>query len=675
MLTALVLVGCGGRGTGPVTPAPVQVGVPGYAHQLALSEDVLCEQRDGRLRCRGFHPLSEDLEDAWMSYGDGFSRVDLGGLGVCGLRAGRVLCWGVEVGDDGLAVPDSVAERTCAVQTFSDLVGVREVAMVEYGGCVITAERVARCWGAPLALEDPDDMRLYDLAQGARGLAVGPYMGCALTASDLRCWGSVEGLGEELDYPAPGRSVALPIPEPAQVVVGDGFGCARTERGQVYCWGYDEAGTLGRGAVGDDPQPPMLVPGVDAIDLVASATSVCARGRDARTWCWGQNDAGQLGLGHTRRVDSPTHVPALDGALDLALSPSTLCARLPDGALRCAGALGPLTVADGLDRVGATRMPGPPATHVAVDTRAVCLVTEQGHRCYGDGGALGRGHQEAAQGWGLTAAGEAPVSEVASISPNRCARLSDGRTLCERGTHPPIELVGTHALASNGINVCVVDQARKVQCWSRFETASLPTEVPGLSGAVALDLSLRRGCAVLANGGLQCWVVRPEPDAPPPGPTTDLRDLRAVALVGERTCVLRQSGQVQCWDRAAQLSGTLEGVSQLARFDRGFLVSVAGVVHEVRIQANELSLGAAVPGVSGTVQLAAAGQTACARNEAGEVRCWGSNSFSQFAALPPTLRLELTPLVEREVQPEVAAMLECGPAPRPEEEYDEGDYY
>ncbi|MEZ4326302.1 MAG: hypothetical protein R3B40_13865 [Polyangiales bacterium] len=667
----LLLVGC--HSAGQPVAVPVQAGAPRYQHRLQLGFDVQCDVHEGRLRCWGEHPISpldDDEADGWVSYGDGFSAAVPAGLGVCGLRGGRALCWGVSV-DEQI---EGLNERTCRPQTFSELRGIRELAMVDDGGCAITAERVATCWGLPLNLDDSDDIGLRDVAHGAHGLALGPYMGCVLTEGRLRCWGEVLGVGEEGDLPENGRTVDVPVPDPVQVVVGDGFACARSADRSVRCWGMDLYGNLGRGRIDEDPQPPTVIPGLAAVDLVGSETTVCARTVDGRSFCWGENEVGQLALGHTERVDTPTHVPALDGVVDLSLSSQLLCARFADGSVRCAGDHRPTGRGLTINRMGATQVPGVTATSLALHARALCVYGAQGTRCFGDA-TYGRGHLAAAAGWTFPGPADVHITAIASLHSERCLRFADGNVRCERDGTITRTAAGTRDLVAHPAHACFIDAGRGLQCWAPTRTDDPFTPVAGLTDVATAHLESRRGCAVTGAGSLRCWDFgAPDPNRPA-GPTTDLSDLRAVALAGERTCVLRRAGQLVCWDGASPQTGEIDGVTQLAANTRGFLVVRAGAVYPLTIASGTVRLDAPIAGLTDVVELQATNQYACARTAAGAVYCWGNNDFSQFGVPLPSMQLALTPLLDVERAPEERAMLECGAAPDEDyEDYDDEDY-
>lgn len=681
LVTCLLLSsGCGGRSTtGPTIAVPVSGGAQGYQHALAMNYYMLCESPEGRLRCRGLHPVGMDAE-AWMPYADGFRDVTLAGAAVCGLRDGRVVCWGEDPSLQYVSDSGDLSAPYCSEHTFYGLTGVRELAMSEDGGCAITEERQVRCWGWTLALDDPDDLTLYTVAEDAHGLAVGSGLGCALTTEGIRCWGEPVGRPIEADPLPPGESYRVNVPQPVQVVAGESFACARSADQRVFCWGYDMAGTLGLGPDdGDDHFRPRLLPGLRAVDLVAGESAVCARTPDGKSYCWGDNHAGQLGLGHTRAVDVPTHVPALDGAVDVALGPDALCARFASGETRCAGDFTPLLPGNDVDVMPPQRLPGGPVSRLLLAEGEACVLRSDGVTCYGDGGYLRRGHQEAAAGWPLNDLDEAMLTHVSSNNPLvRCRRWSTGRVRCDApagsGGAAPVELRDTRGFATAGNTVCVISQDQKVLCWSRGRSDSPPTEVPGITGAESLALLGRRGCVVTAHGGLSCWTVDQSSLTHSAGPGVSLTDARSVALYSDRTCVLRRGGEVSCWDGHDPQQGDITGVAELVTYGRDICALQAGQVRCLRFEGRQVSLGDPVPGVSGVVELASGGEYLCARSESGSVQCWGRNRRSQFGVVPPMLRIALTEISNTTAEPELPVTLECGPGPQEAEDgYGSGD--
>lgn len=657
----------GGQVAPPITAAEVQSGSLGYQQRLAINYYMLCDHSGDSLRCRGLHPL-DTQEDGWMRYPGDFTTVSLGGLMLCGVQEGRVVCWGEDPSME--AESGSPEQALCNSHSFQGITGVRELAANDETACIVTEAGVVRCWGATLGPDFYDDPRSLDVLEGAHGVAVGSMHGCALTEDSVRCWGDPVGLPEDADLVAPLETYRVAVPDPVQVVAGDGFSCARSGDRRVFCWGYNSQGTLGRGELVDDQlHPAREIPGLRAVDLVASTDNVCARVEDGRSLCWGANTEGQLGLGHTRRVDTPTHVPALDGAVDVALAGETVCARFAEGGVRCAGNLASLLTGVSLEDLGPQQVAGVTATRLHLSERETCFSTSEGVRCVGDGGFLRRGQQEAASGWTPAGAITGDISDLSFHMRTACIRWQDGRVRCD-DPRMPVDVSGTLAFAATGPNACFVDAAHRLHCWTRGTRAPAPTN---LVDAASVAITLDRVCTVTTRGGVECRAWNPTLSTVASALTSSLTDVRALALGGQQTCAVRQGGQLACWDGVTPNTGEITGVTAVVYARRKMCVVQAGRVRCVRFELGVMSLEEPVPGVENVVELASGGDFLCARSANGEVRCWGRNLNSQLGVVPPTLRLAFTELSDAVVEPETPASFECQGTEEADDESEYGD--
>jgi alpha-tubulin suppressor-like RCC1 family protein len=133
----------------------------------------------------------------------------------------------------------------------------------------------------------------------ATSIAAGNEFTCAADlAGSVFCWG--EGGSGQLGRP-PGyfrspRPVRVDLPASARfVVAGWYYACALLEGGAVACWGSIAAqGTPTRIA----GLPPLL-------QLTAGADYVCGLDADGQVWCFGANDKGQLGRGPSDLSTTP----------------------------------------------------------------------------------------------------------------------------------------------------------------------------------------------------------------------------------------------------------------------------------------------------------------------------------------------------------------------------------
>jgi alpha-tubulin suppressor-like RCC1 family protein len=107
-----------------------------------------------------------------------------------------------------------------------------------------------------------------------------------------------------------------------QVAAGAEHSLALTADGDVYAWGANSYGQLGRGGADWDdhstPQPITGLAGIEHIVASGSGYSFAIDGEDV-VYAWGLNDIGQLGLGYASTdstswgVLTPTEVEALGG--------------------------------------------------------------------------------------------------------------------------------------------------------------------------------------------------------------------------------------------------------------------------------------------------------------------------------------------------------------------------
>lgn len=269
-------------------------------NSVAIDRSVICTRRsDNGVRCYGgFYgggrgTDSVDVSDA----GPRFSLTSTGlspaqaafgtALGYqfgCALRTDSlVACWGTRHrGQLGGAVADSTQD--CS--GFSPAWCQRGAAPVAGGhkyrqisaqvdhACATLISGGVECWGRKF------------------GAAVGGWFTTCTTASDC------------VNTPT-----AVTLPAAAiRVVVGSEHACALLSTGDVYCWGDNTYGQLGR--TGASSVSPVKVSGGFIFStLSAGEFHTCAvEAGSGAIGCWGNNDSGQLGDGTTTDRDHPVAV-------------------------------------------------------------------------------------------------------------------------------------------------------------------------------------------------------------------------------------------------------------------------------------------------------------------------------------------------------------------------------
>jgi alpha-tubulin suppressor-like RCC1 family protein len=130
------------------------------------------------------------------------------------------------------------------------------------------------------------------------------------------CWGSNSsgqlGAGSSetcSGVPCSHTALAVMLPTFAShVSAGNNHTCA-IANGDAYCWGSNEHGQLGNGAVGGSSPAPVLVGGgIKFTRISAGSGFTCALAVDGSPYCWGRNDVGQLGDGTTTSRALPVRI-------------------------------------------------------------------------------------------------------------------------------------------------------------------------------------------------------------------------------------------------------------------------------------------------------------------------------------------------------------------------------
>jgi alpha-tubulin suppressor-like RCC1 family protein len=130
---------------------------------------------------------------------------------------------------------------------------------------------------------------------GVTSLAAGPDHTCAVSQGEVYCWGD-NGYGQlGREDAADGKPGAVPqLADIRSLACGDGFSCALAGDGSVYCWGSNDEGERGDAEASSSAQVKRVnLGGVRAI--AAGYKHVCALTERAEVYCWGRNRFGQLG--------------------------------------------------------------------------------------------------------------------------------------------------------------------------------------------------------------------------------------------------------------------------------------------------------------------------------------------------------------------------------------------
>ncbi|MDQ3036269.1 MAG: hypothetical protein M3Y87_27965 [Myxococcota bacterium] len=168
------------------------------------------------------------------------------------LADGTIACWGHDsYGQLGRGAVGAATSEPVAALGLDDAIAIDARGN---STCALRADGTAWCWGRHsegqlgIAAEDVESCtnivphpcatapRRVVGVEGARALAFGGVVGCALTASGGRCWGTIAG---ELE------------PDVVEVAAGWEHVCARSSDDRVRCRGRGDEGQLGDGTATD----------------------------------------------------------------------------------------------------------------------------------------------------------------------------------------------------------------------------------------------------------------------------------------------------------------------------------------------------------------------------------------------------------------------------------------
>lgn len=300
---------------------------------------------------------------------------------------------------------------------------------------------------------------------------------CALSAGEVYCWGRNNrgqlGDGTTTNRSKPVKVGGLLAGKTVTAVGGTYDSSCAIAIGKIYCWGYNQYGTVGANTTTTSYSTPTAVATVaNGLPSTYTATALTSGSRsvnmcaiaDGLAYCWGENNAGQIGNN---------------------TAPSATIYRAPL-AVYTAGVLSGKTVtAISQDGYSSAMTSTPPFSHV-------CVIANSALYCWGENnsGQLGNNSTTdsrvpvAVSTSGLLS-GKTIVSVISGI-PHSCALSSLGKVYCWGGNSSG--QIGDNTSSTRTTPVSVYEQAG----------ALLGATVTTIGGGA------NRGCAT-ANGKSYCW--------------------------------------------------------------------------------------------------------------------------------------------------------------------------
>jgi alpha-tubulin suppressor-like RCC1 family protein len=345
-----------------------------------------------------------------------------------------------------------------------------------------------------------------------------------------------------------------------------------------------------------------------AIALGIGNSHGCAVLEGGALSCWGRNANGQLGNGTVvGNFSTPAPVGGIGTVVAVDAGFEQTCALLVDGHVRCfglndSGQLGMGTAGGAFQRSGVPLTVDGPVLAVDAGGAHTCAATPTG----------------VVDCWGYGLYGQLGHEDTTSTSvPRTVVRLDDSSGSAAENA------VG---LALGFDHSCAALQSGRVKCWGRNNFAQLGVnrnslDVPQLTtpGDVSVSTAAKvasgayHSCVVLQSGSVQCWgrndffaLGNADPaHSAFPKTVAGIATATRIAAGLNHTCALLASGVVQCWGRGDE--GQLGNGS--------FANSSAPV---------------SVAGITTATSIAVGNSHGCARLVGGTVRCWGRGVEGQL---------------------------------------------
>lgn len=393
-------------------------------------------------------------------------------------RDGAVFCWGDntygQLGHERQPQPEASPVAVTALQR--DVV---EISAGWYHTCARKRDGTVWCWG--------DDQ------MGQLGTAPGPW--CTGVAGSSFTLTQVSALGDGV----------------VQISAGRAHNCALKSDGTLWCWGYNEFGTLGDGTLGTVGEAneanyckatPVQVSalGSSVVRVVAGYYHTCALKNDGTLWCWGDNSYGELGDGTTEGElcglsfackPFPVQVAALGNTvMQVAAGDWHTCAIKSDGTLWCWGRNDYGTLGDGTmsgEDCGGTPCRPVPVPVTALGAAGIVVAATGGTTCARTADGL-------LSCWGGNAVGQLGDG---TISGEPCGPTSG--SVCKPSPVPVTALGKTVGTVAVGGHSCATKPDGTLWCWGSNRSGELgdgtisdtgcmckpsPVEVIGLGATV-----------------------------------------------------------------------------------------------------------------------------------------------------------------------------------------------
>ena len=278
-----------------------------------------------------------------------FKSIAAGDDHQCFLSAGQVYCAGKN--DFGQVGVDTDRADVLVPTKVPGLSGVASITAGENHTCALLNNGTARCWGkndrTQLGNNTTTNSFTPVVVRGLSGikyLNAGDRHTCAvLNNGTIQCWGDNQygQLGIGFNNGVAGNPIqVVGIANAVTVSGGQTHTCAVVDTGAAKCWGRNNVAQLGVGGGLSDKLTSTFVTGISGVSSISAGWNhTCAALTNGDVYCWGHDESGQIGKGSVtgQRYNSPQKVAGLSGVTQVAVGFRYSCAITGAGAAICWG--------------------------------------------------------------------------------------------------------------------------------------------------------------------------------------------------------------------------------------------------------------------------------------------------------------------------------------------------
>lgn len=350
----------------------------------------------------------------------------------------------------------------------------------------------------------------------------------------------VGGNGNTLGAPTPSAAASAPgsAPEstPFTLAAGGTHTCLIQSAGATYCWGANNEGQLGTGAM-QTRTTPTAVSGTARFSHIAPGLShTCALTARGALFCWGNNENGQLADGTHTAHDVPARASFAQPLAAVASGAGFSCGLTGNGNAFCWGSGARGQIGDGATTertIPAAVSASAGFASLAAGWNHVCGLSDNGTAyCWGanDAGQLGDGtntdrsiptavhsslHFSSLSAGSDHTCGTATSGFIYCWGDNKYGQLGDG----SRSAHStPVAINSTEhfvAVSTGSVHTCALTRSHQALCWGRntygqlgdgtLTSQSSPTQVSGGHAFTSVKAFGSHTCGATTSADLFCW--------------------------------------------------------------------------------------------------------------------------------------------------------------------------